>query len=177
MKNHSGLLSLLFIGLMTPPAIWLLILYYSQAFTLDELLSIVISAPMISYIIFITSGVLYLFNKKISHITKAIETGINSVDSYKAISILPIWFMVTQLLYSTFGPTVVLSGVDFVTTQKFWLSQLVVLPIILLFTIPIFISFVISLEKMTKNIDLSEKYKFISFGQKMFSAIFTTWHL
>jgi len=174
MKNSSKLLLLLFVGLMIPPGMWIFILYYSQLMTQEQIFTIMMSAPMNTYMLVATTAVLYIFNIKIKHIENAIETGKNTQEAHKAIAILPVWFMIAQLLYSTFGPSVVLTGLDFVDTQSFWLSQLAALPMIFLFTIPVFISFVISLEKWTKNIDLSKEYKFISFGQKMFAAIFTT---
>ncbi len=159
---------------MIPPVMWLFILYYTQIFNINELISIVLSVPMIAYILIATAGVMYFFNIKLQHIEDALSKKTDTLQSQKAISKLPIWFLITQFLYSTFGPSVVLVGMDFVTSEKFWLSQLLVIPLILLFVIPIFISFVISLESWSKGLPLSDKYPFISFGKKMVAAIFTT---
>lgn len=159
---------------MIPPVMWLFILYYTQIFNINELISIVLSVPMIAYILIATAGVIYFFNTQLQHIEDSISKKTNTLQSQKAISKLPIWFLITQFLYSTFGPSVVLVGMDFVTSEKFWLSQLLVIPLILLFVIPIFISFVISLESWSKDLPLSDKYPFISFGKKMVAAIFTT---
>ena len=174
MQSYSKLLSLLFIGLMIPPIMWLFMLYYTHTFTLNELSSIVFSIPMFGYIIIMTSIVMYVFNIRLKHIQDAVSQNTNSIEADKSLSRLPLWFMLTQFLYSTFGPSIVLIGVDFVDTQEFWMGQLLVIPLILLFTIPIFILFVITLEQWSKSLELSKEYKFISFGQKMFAAIFTT---
>ena len=174
MTNRSKLLLLLFIGLMIPPIIWLFILFYTQIFNLDELISIVFSLPMIGYILFITAGVMFFFNVHLKHIEEAISSKTCSEHSQKALSKLPAWLLITQFLYSTFGPSVVLVGMDFVDNAQFWLSQLLVIPLILLFVIPVFISFVIALESWSKELPLSDDYPFISFGKKMVAAIFTT---
>ncbi len=174
MTNRSKLLLLLFIGLMIPPVMWLFILFYTQLYNLQELVSIVLSVPMIAYIIIVTAGVMFFFNAQLLHIEEAVSKKRSSIQSQKALSKLPFWFLLTQLLYSTFGPSVVLVGMDFVTSEKFWLSQLLVIPLILLFVIPVFISFVISLESWSRLLPLSDEYPFISFGKKMVAAIFTT---
>ena len=58
--------------------------------------------------------------------------------------------------------------------ERFILAQASVLPLLLLFVIPVFILFVIRLEEWTSPIALSERYPFISFGKKMALSIFTT---
>lgn len=174
MTQRSRLLLLLFIGLMIPPAVWMFILYYSDVFNFDELLSIVVSVPMVAYMVFVTSGVIYMFNVQLSYIEEAVRTRTSTLKSDKALSYLPAWLLITHVLYSTLGPSVVLLGLGFVSTEQFWLGQLMAIPLVLLFIIPVFIFFVISLEKWSKILDLSNEYPFISFGKKMVAAIFTT---
>jgi len=174
MTQRSKLLLILFIGLMIPPVVWLFILFYSDMFSVDELFSIIFSIPMFAYIIFVTAGVIYFFNLQLTHIDEAVRKNIASERSDKALSLLPAWFLLTQILYSTFGPSVVLGGMEFVSTQKFWLAQLISIPLVLLFVIPVFITFVITLETWSRQLKLSDQYPFISFGKKMVAAIFTT---
>ena len=174
MTQRTKLLLLLFVGLMIPPAVWMFILYYSDVFNFNELLTIVFSVPMILYMLFVTSGVIYIFNVQLKHIEDAVHTGTSTSKSDKALSSLPAWLLIAQVLYSTLGPSVVLLGLDFVSTEQFWLGQLMAIPLVLLFIIPIFIFFVISLEKWSKVLELSNEYPFISFGKKMVAAIFTT---
>ncbi len=174
MSQRSKLLLLLFFGLMIPPVMWLFILYYSELFKIDELITIVFSLPMIGYIVIVTSLVIYFFNLQLQHIEASVKAQRSTEEGDKALSILPGWFLIIQFLYSTLGPSVVLLGQDFVTEHQFWLGQLMVIPLVLLFIIPVFISFVIGLEKWSENLELSSKYPFISFGKKMVAAIFTT---
>lgn len=65
-------------------------------------------------------------------------------------------------------------GKPFVTTERLLLAEASVLPLLLLFIIPVFIVFVIRLEEWTTSIALSDRYPFVSFGRKMVLSIFTT---
>ncbi|MEN8304280.1 MAG: methyl-accepting chemotaxis protein, partial [Campylobacterota bacterium] len=108
----------------------------------------------------------------------AIEQAVNSKKTTESIdkklSLLPILFMAAQLLYTAFGPLAVLSSLDFVTSNQFWLAQLFTIPLVLLFVIPVFILFVTNLETWTKGLTLSDKHPFMSFGKKIISVIFNT---
>lgn len=174
MTSRTKLLLLLFTGLMIPPVMWLFILFYTHIFNFDELVSIVFSVPMIAYILLATAGVMYFFNTQFKHIEDAVSSKADSLQAQKALARLPGWFLLVQFLYSTFGPSVVLLGMDFVSSVQFWLSQLLVIPLILLFIIPVFIYSVITLEHWSKALPLTDEYPFISFGKKMIAAIFTT---
>ena len=85
MTRLSKLLLTLFAGLMIPPAVWLFILFYTDVFTIHELMSIVFSIPMIAYIIFVTAGVIYFFNVQLKYIDEAVT----KLQSYgKTVSII-----------------------------------------------------------------------------------------
>ena len=159
---------------MIPPIVWIGIVYYARIFTLDEMFSIVFSAAMIAYIIFVTAFGLYFFHSRLTHIQNAIDSNASTDETDKILSRLPAWFMSAQLLYTSFGPLAVLESLDFVTTEQFWLAQLFTLPLVLLFVIPAFISFVTNLEKWTKTLALSSEYPFMSFSKKILSVIFNT---
>lgn len=97
MSQRSKLLLLLFFGLMIPPLMWLFILSYSDLFSIDELINIVLSVPMFAYIIIITSVVIYLFNSQLLHIEKAVNANTPSEQGDRALSVLPGWFLIAQL--------------------------------------------------------------------------------
>lgn len=161
-------------GFMIPPIVWIGIVYYARIFTFDEMVSIVFSVAMISYIIFVTAFALYFFHSRLARVQNAIDSNSSTDETDKILSKLPACFMTAQLLYTSFGPLIVLKSLDFVTEERFWLAQLFTLPLVLLFVIPVFISFVTNLEKWTKNIILSSKYPFMSFSKKILSVIFNT---
>ena len=174
MSIRTKLLLYVLIGFMIPPIVWIAIVFYTQIFNFDELVSIVLSITMILYIIFVTAAGLFFFNTQLSHIQKTLESNSISDTNYKRLSLLPALFMLAQFLYTSFGPLAVLSSLDFVTTSQFWLAQLFTIPLILLFVIPVFILFVTTLETWTKKLTLSDTYPFMSFGKKIISVIFNT---
>ncbi|WP_345991590.1 methyl-accepting chemotaxis protein [Sulfurimonas sp. HSL-1716] len=174
MKYRTKLLLLLLTGFMIPPFAWVLIVYFSNIFSLDEIITILLSIQMIAYVLIVTSAVVFFFNAKLKIVEDAVETKKITEKTHKTLAALPVWFMIAQFLYSSLGPLIVIVNFDFVTTQKFILAQLFTLPLILLFIIPVFIISVIDLEKWTKDIELSDRYQFLSFGKKMILSIFST---
>ncbi|MBU1216166.1 methyl-accepting chemotaxis protein [bacterium] len=174
MQTNSKLLLYVLLGFMIPPIAWILIVFYSQIFTFDALISVVLSFTMIVYIIVATAVGLLFFKTQLEKVQNAVERNHSSSQSDKTLSLLPLWFLMAQFLYTSFGPLVVLSSLDFVTTEQFWLAQLFTIPLILLFVIPVFISFVTTLETWTKKLVVSDEYPFISFGKKIISVIFNT---
>ncbi|MBU0632381.1 hypothetical protein KKA17_07035 [bacterium] len=174
MNYRTKLLLLLLTGFMIPPFAWVMIVYFSNIFNFDEIITILLSVQMIAYVLIVTSAVVFFFNTKLKIIENGVNTKKTSDELYKTLAHLPIYFMIAQLLYSSLGPLVVIVNFDFVTTQKFILAQLFTIPLILLFIIPVFIISVIDLEKWTHEIELSDKYQFLSFGKKMILSIFST---
>ena len=171
---RKKLLFLLITGFMVPPFAWVIILYVGRLFSVNELVSIVVSVPLFSYVIISSIVVLYIFNQKLKSIEKSVNINSANDTADKALAQLPNWFFIAQFLYSTFGPTAVLFGSDFVDTTHFILAQLLVIPLLLLFVIPGYISFVITLEEWTNKLPLSKKYPFLSFSKKMLIAVLAT---
>lgn len=174
MSPRKVLMWLIFIGMMIPPIVWVFLLAFSHLFTIDELISILFSLPMALYMIIATSIMLFGFSRTLLKIEHLMKDNNNHEEAAKVISKLPYWFLIGQLLYNSLGPAVVLSGKSFISLERFGLAEFAVLPLLLLFIIPVFILFVIRLEEWVTSVPLSEKYPFISFGKKMVLAIFTT---
>lgn len=174
MHSKTRLMILVFIGMMVPPMAWIVFLYYSTLFTFDELFSILFSPQMLIYMAIATTVMLVVFNTFLSKI----ESGLHSPSRYDEtvilVSQMPYRFLIGQLFYILPGPLAVLWGKPFMSLERFILAQASVLPLLLLFVIPVFILFVIRLEEWTSPIALSERYPFISFGKKMALSIFTT---
>jgi len=172
--ERKKLLLFLSIGFMIPPLAWVIILYVGELFTLEQLISIVISVPLFSYIIVSSTLVIYIFNQKLKTIEKSVLSNSSNENVDKAIAQLPNWFFIAQFLYSASGPTAVLSSSSFVDTTHFIIAQLMVIPLLLLFVIPGYISFVIALEEWTNRLALSTKYPFLTFSKKMVIAVLAT---
>jgi methyl-accepting chemotaxis protein len=165
---------LVFTGMMIPPMGWLFLLAYSSLFTLDELVQIVISLPMLIYMVIATSAMLIGFSKKLAALEGLIGDKHNDEESARLIAKIPYYFLAGQALYNLLGPSVVLFGKPFMSTERFILAELSVFPLLFLFIIPVFILFVQRLEEWVSTVPLSERYRFISFGTKMLLSLFTT---
>ena len=171
---QNRLLLYVFIGFLIPPIAWIGIVYYTHIFTFDALLEIVFSLTMIAYIIFATTLGVYFFFNRLSVVKAAVLSNISNDKSDAIIAKLPVWFLIAQFLYTSFGPLAVLSSLDFVSSEQFYLAQAFTLPLVLLFVIPVFIAFVTSLEHWTKSLQLSKKHPFITFSKKILYVIFNT---
>ena len=174
MSLKNKLLTYVLLGFMVPPTAWVLILFYVNLFSFEELLHIVFSVEMILYIIFATAFGLFYFNSKLIVVQKALQIHTADDLANKTIAQLPIFFMIVQFLYTSFGPLSVLSFMNFISTEQFWLAQLFTIPLILLFVIPVFTIFVNTLEEWTATLEISAVFKFISFNQKIILVIFNT---
>lgn len=174
MSPRNVLMLLIFIGMMIPPIVWVFLLYFSHLFTFDELLSILFSLPMLIYMVIATSIMIIGSNYSLTIIETRLSQSSDHEETAAIISAMPYRFLIGQMLYNLLGPAVVLWGKSFITFERFILAELAVLPLLLLFIIPVFIVFVIRLEEWVIQVPLSERYPFISFGKKMFLSIFTT---
>ncbi|MDD2267822.1 methyl-accepting chemotaxis protein [Sulfuricurvum sp.] len=174
MNPRKTLMWLVFAGMMIPPIVWVFLLFFSYLFTLEELISTLVSIPMTLYMLIATSIMIFGFNRTLDKLETLMRSSSNHEEAAAIIARLPYWFLIGEMLYTLLGPAVVLSGKSFITIERFGLAEFAVLPLLLLFIIPIFILFVIRLEEWTTNVPLSERHPFISFGRKMVLAIFTT---
>lgn len=174
MAARTKLLIFVLIGFVIPPVAWIFMLFYSNIFSADKLWDVILSNALHIYVAGATTFGLLFFNSKFNVIQTALEQKETSEKSYKTLSGLPNCFLLAQVLYSTFGPLVVLNSLDFVSSTQFWLGQLLSIPIILLFMIPSFILFVTTLEEWSQPIQLSEKYAYLSFGKKIIYVICST---
>lgn len=174
MNPRKTLMWLVFAGMMIPPVVWVFLLFFSHLFTFDELVSILVSIPMTMYMVIATSIMLFGFNRTLGKLETLLNAPNSDEEAASIISRLPYWFLIGEMLYTLLGPAVVLWGKSFITIERFGLAEFAVLPLLLLFIIPVFILFVIRLEEWVTSVPLSERHPFISFGKKMALAIFTT---
>ena len=174
MNAKKTLLWLVFAGMMIPPAGWLFLLSYSSLFTFDELIKIVVSIPMLVYMAIATTIMLVGFSNKFSTLESFLGQSSKNEEAASLIARTPYYFLAGQAAYNLLGPAVVLWGKPFMSIERFILAELAVLPLLLLFVIPVFILFVQRLEEWVTSVPLSQRYPFISFGKKMVLSLFTT---
>ncbi len=174
MPPKKSLMWLLFAGMMIPPMGWLFLLSFSSLFTLDELIQIVISWSMMGYMAIATTVMLVGFSRKFTLLEELLLQKNKNVEAAELIGKIPYYFLAGEMMYTLFGPAVVLVGKPFIDFNHFILAELAVLPLLFLFIIPVFILFVQKLEGWVCIVPLNERYPFISFGKKMLLSLFTT---
>lgn len=165
---------LLFAGMMIPPMGWLFLLSFSSLFTMDELIQIVISWSMMGYMAIATTLMLVGFSHKFTLLEELLNQKSKNNEAAELIGKIPYYFLSGQMMYTLFGPAVVLWGKPFINFDHFILAELAVLPLLFLFIIPVFILFVQKLEQWVSAVPLNTHYPFISFGKKMLLSLFTT---
>jgi len=174
MTQRNQLMALVFAGMMIPPAVWIALLAFSELFSTAELLDILFSIPMILYMAVATTAMILGFRYSLGSLESLMGNPSTHAEAAGLIAKLPYRFLVGQLLYTGIGPAAVLWGKPFIAPERFILAELAVLPLLLLFIIPVFILFVIRLEEWVASVPLDERRPFLSFGRKMVLAVFTT---
>lgn len=158
-------------GMMIPPMMWMFMLYFSGFYALEQLMDIALSIEMVLFIVIMTSGVLLLFNAKFSTLD---NDGVALHVRRSLLNALPYYFLMAQVLYSMVGPVVVQMNQSAIDAASMGLATLAGLPLIFLFVTPLFILFVITLERSYTTISLQDDAPFLSLKMKMMLAIFST---
>ena len=91
----------MFAGFLISPIAWILMVYYAEVFTFDQMIQIVFSPAMITYILVATTLGLLFFKTKLSVIDIAIQNTQNStaMDS-TTLWITPCFTLCYTSLYS-----------------------------------------------------------------------------
>lgn len=168
--NYMRNLKIIFLmAFMSPPIMWMVTLYFTNLLTIENLIEVVISPAMIGYIVVITGILFWFLTKKLSIIQNSVELkNLTIKDETKAaISFLPKFILLGSIAYTVIGSLAVLPFQSFTNSKIILFSLLFSLPLALLFTMPFMLKFIMTLELWTKNIPLSNRYKFISLRTKI----------
>lgn len=175
--NYTRNLKIIFLmAFMSPPIIWMVTLYFTNLLTIENLIEVVISPVMIGYIVIITGILFWFLTKKLSIIQDSVELkNLTIKDETKAaISFLPKFILLGSIAYTVIGSLVVLPFQSFANSKIILFSLFFSLPLALLFTMPFMLKFIMTLELWTKNIPLSNRYKFISLRTKILLITIST---
>ncbi len=175
MSYKKRLLIFFFISFMVPPMVWLVITFSTQTITFSQLLEIIISPSMLLFMIISTSIAFIYFYKKLSFIQKTLAIHeYNSPKLLQTINSLPRAIFVGSLVYCVLGALIVTSTQSFSTFDMTVLSIVLSISYPLLFSMPYIIKFIMTVEAWTKDVPLSETYRFISLKGKMLLVILST---
>lgn len=156
-------------GFISPPLIWLFLIWFTNCFNVAELLKIVGNPVLAIYVIGYVTGVTFLLKRKLS----LIETYVNERNyklAQKEIYSVPILFIVAQLIYSLIGPNTGLVGLGF-DTNIYFMAWLFGLTVIVLFSIPFFILSLTAVEKWTMGVPIIGSKSTFRFSHRMYTTI------
>ncbi len=163
-------------GFMTPPIFWLFFGWFFNIWSTSELLRLIFSPYMWIYVAVILGFSLSVFFNKLNLILTAVpENSVQIKSAQKALRYLPIFMLLVMSFYCTVGPNVAVLGQTlhnpFLDTTEYILTELLGIPLILLFTIIFYIMMVKNLEIFAKDLSLSEEIPFLSIQSKMSISI------
>ncbi len=172
MATKNRLLLMVLLGFMIPPMAWFSLVYLLNLYTLEQIIQVIFAWPTLLYIGLVTAFWLVFFHQKLRAIEQAIAQRKASETVYRHIARYPYWFMIAQLLYTLLGPMVAVSGQDFVTRETFFVGEMLTVPLVFLFNVPVFVKSILLLEHWTRPLPLSSRQPFLSHVAKMaFSLI------
>ncbi|MCP4720781.1 MAG: HAMP domain-containing protein [Desulfobacteraceae bacterium] len=150
-----------------PPGAWLFICWFSNLFSLDEVISIAASPLLGIYVIIYMTGAVLFLKKKLSIIEKYSESEASEKLAQKCIIQLPYIIIILQVVYSIIGPNTGLIGKEFIDSTEYMVGLFSGIQLIIGFTALFFIFFTISLEKWTYDIPIPSKGS-LSFRSRLF---------
>ncbi len=169
MKLETKIL-LWFLGtFMLPPISWLLSAWFFNVWNTEEMFKILFRINIPGYIMIVVSIIYFIVKKKIKDISNYNENPNpeNLIKAQKSARFIPVFFLFALPVYTTLGDFPVLLPLDFIDNTEFLLGISIGVPIVFLFAIPFFITMNSHLEKFTKDIPFSEKYKPMGISGKM----------
>ncbi len=160
MKNLKTKVVVYFLGgFMMPPITWLIGLVYYGIVSSEEVLSIAFSPILWGYVFLFFTGMGIYLAKKIrcidEYLTTMNEDGLAKVQH--SVCFIPKFFMIAIATYVLVGPTIVLIDQEFLSAWEVFYSELIAVPIVLLFAVPFLTYLMINLEKWTSPIPLAKK--------------------
>jgi methyl-accepting chemotaxis protein len=161
-------------GFMVPPVVWLLFGWYFEIWNLRELGRIIFSPFIWSYVALFL-GIIYTLIRRRLRLVDAYLNGARgpseTARAQKAVNAIPWIFLVVMTVYCVIGPNVALLGQTlrdpFLDRTEYILAELLGIPLILLFTIPFFLTMSVSLERRSREVLLHDKYRFLGLRQKV----------
>lgn len=159
---------------MTPPVVWLVGGIFVELWTFDQMLGKIMLTPYIWSYVAIVVGVLILVAR---HHLGRVEAYRRSPSfetmtaAQRSTAFLPIFVIVWMSVYCVLGPNVALLGQTldhpFLDGWGYLIAELLGIPLILLFSVPFVILTLISLERLTEGIPLSDRHRFLTLRGKL----------
>ncbi|MBF0507435.1 MAG: HAMP domain-containing protein [Deltaproteobacteria bacterium] len=147
-------------GFLTPPVAWLLMNWYSELVSINELIQLMLSPVLIIYVLVFVSTIVFILNRILNNIISCHRNPgkENTKKINKYLSFIPYFFIFSECVYCLIGPNTALLGKSFIKPTEYLLSWLFGIPIILAYSMPFFIFFLNRFERWALNIPISTGY-------------------
>lgn len=158
---------------MAPPVLWLAYGLYFAVWSFPEMLRIIVSPWIWSYVAVFVGGVSLAVHAKLKRVEDLPDDPSPGelTGAQRAVNAVPYIFLLSMSVYCLVGPNVALLGQTlndpFLDTVEYIFAELLGIPLILLFTIPFFINMVIGLESFSRRVPLSDNRPFLMLPGKM----------
>jgi methyl-accepting chemotaxis protein len=155
-----------------PPVIWLFMIWYTDLFKADQMISIILSPFLCLYVGAYVIGITYLLMRQLQKIEN------NAMDSQKTelhqvMKSIPSIFIFGEVIYCIIGPNTGLIGHNF-TTHDYMLAWAFGIPVILLFSMPFFVLMQIAFEQWSNKISLADIKQLFSIKKRLYVTIIFT---
>jgi methyl-accepting chemotaxis protein len=154
---------------VVPPVMWLLISWYFNVCSFDEMLALAFTPLLwiyvIGYIGLVAGVTTHHLNQIRAYLAEPSEARV--VPAQRSLARLPILFLVAITIYCIIGPNSALYGKAFLDRTKYVLDWMLGIPIIFMFSMPFFLRMVANLERLAAGVPISHDYKFLSLSSKM----------
>lgn len=163
-------------GFLSSPVIWFVVLWYSGVFSPSELVHIGVSPLLVfwavGFIIFAT----VMLSRKLKEIQnyRGTPDPASILRASNAVTFLPVFFILAEIVYCIVGPNTGLIGKDFVTGTEYALAYLFAIPLIIVFSVPFYIQFLISLEKWAADVPLASRNIFLNLRKRFYITTLST---
>ncbi|HUX37545.1 MAG TPA: HAMP domain-containing methyl-accepting chemotaxis protein [Rectinemataceae bacterium] len=171
-KGGGAVLRWLLASFIAPPLIWFAFGLFLELWSLAEMLRILLSPWIWGYMSVFIGCLVFVARRQLGRIAEGIATGRDEgARASKAIRFLPLFTVVWMGIYCTVGPQIALLGQSlhdpFLDFWGYWLAEFLAIPLILLFTVPFFITMTRRLEGYAKPVALDPRQRFLSLRAKM----------
>jgi methyl-accepting chemotaxis protein len=175
-------------GFLMPPAMWLFICWYSELWSTQELVQVMLSPLLAIYVVSYIATIVVVLHRRLASLELAPEQADDATLAglQGQIERLPWLFIGAEVIYCIVGPNTGLLGHDFIDRTEYLLSWLTGIPIIVVYSLPFVLQFIDNLERATSDIpmpasrpslNITKRFYFValtsSLGTTMILLVFT----
>ena len=159
-------------GFVMPPLMWLFTCWYAELFSTEELVRVSLSPLLIVYVSGYICFATYILHRKMLQIDGYFQSRFDDdlLKTQNEIIQLPLLFIALQIIYCLIGPNIPMLGKEFIDSEEYFIAWLIGIPIIVVYSMPFFFSFVFNLERGSSGIPIPNKKPFLDIKKRIYFA-------